>query len=104
MSRQQRAEIALQTDQIVRDGTYRTISGVDVSIADAVRNAIQGTTLHLPEHTDNGRPPAGRPTMIEATDESSLTAARRLARARPDPVACPNLASARQPARRHPAR
>lgn len=97
MSRQQRAAIAAQTDQILRDGTYRTISGVDVSIADAVREAVRGTVLLLPDQVDGARPPAGGPTMIEVTDESTLAAARRLAQARPDPVACLNFASARKP-------
>jgi uncharacterized protein (TIGR02452 family) len=97
MSRQQRAEIARQTDQIVRDGTYRTRTGVDVSIADAVRSAVQGTVLHLPDQTNGVRPQPNGPTMIEVTDESTLAAARRLAESRPDPVACLNFASARKP-------
>jgi uncharacterized protein (TIGR02452 family) len=97
MSRQQRADIARQTDQIVLDGRYATRSGVEVSISDAVTNAVRGTVLYLPEHNvEHGPPPNGR-ALIEVTDESTLAAARRLTESGPDPVACLNFASARRP-------
>jgi uncharacterized protein (TIGR02452 family) len=97
MSRQQRAEIARQTDLIVRAGRYVTPTGVEVSIADAVASAVRGTVLHHPEQVHNGQLPAAVPARIEVTDESTLAAARRLAAAAPDPVACLNFASARKP-------
>lgn len=97
MSRQQRAEIARQTDEIVHDGRYRARSGVEFTIADAIATAVRGTVLYLPEQiTDQPAPPAG-PTRIDVTDESTLAAARRLATTAPDPVACLNFASARKP-------
>jgi uncharacterized protein (TIGR02452 family) len=97
MSRQQRADIARQTDDIVRDGRYATRSGTEVSISEAVANAVRGTVLYLPEHVvDQGPPPNGR-TLIEVTDETTLAAARRMAEAAPDSVACLNFASARKP-------
>ncbi|HEV2784165.1 MAG TPA: TIGR02452 family protein [Actinophytocola sp.] len=97
MSRQQRAEIAQQTDLIVREGKYRTPAGVEVTIADAVASAVRGTVLLLAEQIPNGEAPAAGPTRIDVTDESTLSAARRLAEAAPDPVACLNFASARKP-------
>jgi uncharacterized protein (TIGR02452 family) len=97
VSRQQRAQIAQQTDQIVREGRYVTRTGVDVTIADAVASAVRGTMLHLPDEPDNGLARYSGPTRIEVTDESTLSAARRLATAASDQVACLNFASARKP-------
>ena len=97
MSRQQRAEIARQTDEIVRDGRYVTRNGVEVNISDAISNAVRGTRHYLPDQTVENplrRPGSGR---IEVTDESTLTAARRLAESGSDPVAVLNFASARKP-------
>src|SRR5689334_17327675 len=97
MSRQQRADIARQTDQIVRDGRYANRSGAEISIADAVAGAVRGTVLYLPEQAVEGGPPPNGRTLVEVTEESTLAAARRLAEAAPDPVACLNFASARKP-------
>lgn len=97
MSRQQRAEIAQQTDQIVRDGRYVSRTGAEITISDAIASAVRGTVLHLPNHVHNGQTPSATPTRIDVTDESTLTAARRLAEAASDPVACLNFASARRP-------
>jgi uncharacterized protein (TIGR02452 family) len=97
MSRQQRAEIARQTDEIVRDGRYVTRTGVEVDISEAIINSVRGTLLYPPDATIENplrHPGSGR---IEVTDESTLTAARRMAEAGPDPVACLNFASARKP-------
>jgi len=97
MSRQQRADVARQTDQIVHAGRYATRSGAEVVIADAVVSAVRGTILYLPEQVvDQGPPPNGR-ALVEVTEESTLAAARRLAGSAPDPVACFNFASARKP-------
>jgi uncharacterized protein (TIGR02452 family) len=97
MSRQQRAEIARHTDQIVQEGRYRTRSGVEYNLADAIATAVRDTVLYLPEQlNDHPAPPAG-PTRIDVTDESTIAAARRLALAAKDPVACLNFASARRP-------
>jgi uncharacterized protein (TIGR02452 family) len=97
VSRQQRAEIARHTDQIVQEGRYRARSGVEFNIADAIATAVRGTVLYLPEQlNDHPAPPTG-PTRIDVTDESTLAAARRLAIAERDPVACLNFASARKP-------
>jgi uncharacterized protein (TIGR02452 family) len=97
MSRQQRAEIARHTDQIVQEGRYRALSGVEFAIADAIATAVRGTVLYLPEQLDDQPAPPAGPTRIDVTDESTLAAARRLATAERDPVACLNFASARKP-------
>jgi len=97
MSRQQRAEIARQTDEIVRDGRYVTRTGVEVTIADAVGSAVRGTLLYQPEQIFDNLPPRSGSTRIEVTDESTLAAGRRLAESGSDPVAVLNFASARKP-------
>src|SRR5690348_6135140 len=97
MSRQQRADIARQTDQIVADGRYTNRSGVEISIAEAVAGAVRGTVQYLPEQVVEGGPPPNGRTLVEVTEESTLAAARRLVAAAPDPVACLNFASARKP-------
>ena len=97
MSRQQRAEIARQTDEIVHDGRYVTRTGVEVDISDAISNAVRGTVLYPPGQADEQRPPRTGSGRIEVTDESTLAAARRMAETARDPVACLNFASARKP-------
>jgi uncharacterized protein (TIGR02452 family) len=97
MSRQQRAEIARQTDEIVHDGRYVTRGGVEVDISDAISGAVRGTLLYQPDEIVGNhlrRPGIGR---AEVTDESTLTAARRMAESGSDAVACLNFASARKP-------
>jgi uncharacterized protein (TIGR02452 family) len=96
VSRQQRAEIARHTDQVLSDWQYVTPSGVTVDIGDAVAAAIRGTVMYTPEQVDRRAGPP-RTIRIEVTDESTLAAARRLERSGPDPVACLNFASALRP-------
>jgi uncharacterized protein (TIGR02452 family) len=97
MSRQQRAEIARHTDQIVRAGKYVARTGVEIDIAEAVARAVRGTVLYLPEQLEEQPPAPTGSTRFEVTDESTLAAARRLAASGTDPVACLNFASARKP-------
>lgn len=97
MSRQQRAEIARQTDEIVRDGRYVTRDGVELDISEAVASAVRGTLLYQPNQTDDAGPARPGSGRIEVTDESTLGAARRLVGTARDPVACLNFASARKP-------
>src|SRR2546421_7047073 len=97
MSRQQRAEIARQTDQIVRDGHYAVRAGVEITISDAISSAVRGTLLYQPDQAIENHPARPRSGKIEVTDESTLGAARRLAELAADPVACLNFASARKP-------
>jgi hypothetical protein len=71
-------EIARQTVAIAEAGEYRNAAGDVVSIADAVRWAIDDTRYYLPEQTlpVPGTPPASM--LVEVTSESTLAAARRV--------------------------
>ncbi|MEU3841230.1 TIGR02452 family protein [Streptomyces sp. NPDC028635] len=85
--------IARETETIVEAGRYARPDGRTVPLAGAIEAARQGTRMHGPEPVPvPPAPPAG--TRIEVTGESSLLAARRLAR---HPVAVLNFASARNP-------
>ncbi|MFD5304361.1 TIGR02452 family protein [Streptomyces rochei] len=85
-------DIAQRTEQIVTAGTYRTPGGREVSVADAVARAREGTRMYGPEPVEPGPVRTGR-TVFEVTGESSLEAARRLG----GEVAVLNFASARNP-------
>lgn len=97
MTRQARIEIAQHTDRIVREGRYVTSGGTQVSIADMVATSVRGTVLYSPEAIAPRPGEATLSTRIEVTGESTLLAARRLARTADDPVACLNFASATRP-------
>ncbi|MFE7807731.1 TIGR02452 family protein [Streptomyces sp. NPDC057430] len=89
--------IAKQTEEIVEAGRYRAPGGRAVSIEEALRAALAGTTLYGPEAVPV-TPDTDRATCVEVTDESSLVAARRLTGSDPAaPVAVLNFASARNP-------
>ncbi|MFC8272543.1 TIGR02452 family protein [Streptomyces sp. NPDC057271] len=89
--------IAKQTEEIVEAGRYRALGGRAVSIEEALRAALAGTTLYGPEAVPV-TPDTDRATCVEVTDESSLVAARRLTGSDPAaPVAVLNFASARNP-------
>lgn len=78
-------------------GRYTAPDGRTVSLADDLAAALAGTRLHGPEPVPV-TPGTGRTTRIEVTEESSLVAARRMARADATaPVAVLNFASARNP-------
>ncbi len=87
--------IARETQQIVAAGTYRAPAGHEVSVADAVEAARLGTRMYGPVPVRDIRVPAvpSADTLFEATGESSLEAAHRIA----GPVAVLNFASARNP-------
>jgi uncharacterized protein (TIGR02452 family) len=88
--------IARENEEIVAAGFYRAPDGREVSIAEAVRAARDGTRVLGPDPVPV---PAAEPvrTVVEVTAESSLEAARRLAVRGTDPVAVLNFASARNP-------
>ncbi|RSS88959.1 TIGR02452 family protein [Streptomyces sp. WAC02707] len=85
-------DIAQRTEQIVTAGTYRAPGGREVSVADAVARAREGTRMYGPEPVEPGPMRTVR-TVFEVTGESSLEAARRLG----GEVAVLNFASARNP-------
>ncbi|MCD7445133.1 TIGR02452 family protein [Streptomyces lincolnensis] len=84
--------IAHETERIVAAGSYRAPDGREVSLAEAVAVARDGTRMYGPGPVDVA-PSAAEATLIEVTGESSLEAARRLA----GPVAVLNFSSARNP-------
>jgi len=86
--------IARDTVAVVERGWYRLESGQVVAIGGDVAAAVAGTRLYLPD--DPVPPPSGSAavsTVVEVTNESSLSAARRLG----GDVACLVFASARRP-------
>lgn len=110
--------LARETQEIVDRGGYRAPGGHEVSLAAAVEAARTGTRMHGPEpvrcgggegaEVERGGRHASAsaavevtaPVAVEVTGESSLEAARRLARAADasdGQVAVLNFASARNP-------
>ncbi|WAL68130.1 TIGR02452 family protein [Amycolatopsis cynarae] len=85
-------EIAHETVEIVDRGSYQAFGG-QVAIGDAVGRAVAGTRLHLPDEPLPEPPRLDGPPAVEVTNESSLTAARRLG----EGTACLVFASARNP-------
>src|SRR5690348_16181281 len=104
-TRDARARIAQETVALVQGGAYRTRSGAEVSIADDVQAAVQGTQLITPEHAKGLRHRADHilrtlsfETTFEVKNESTFAAAKRLvARYGPEKVAALNFASAKNP-------
>lgn len=96
--------IARGTEEIVAAGRYRVSvggEGREVSIGAAVGAARAGTRMYGPDPVPPGDLAAVRGVpcggaLIEVTGESSLEAARRLARSGPGPAVL-NFASARNP-------
>ncbi|MFD9429523.1 TIGR02452 family protein [Streptomyces sp. NPDC060002] len=92
--------IARETEEIVAAGRYRASDGREVSLSPAIEIARAGTRMAGPgpvavpvgPAVDSAAHASGE-TLIEVTGESSLEAARRLARA--GRVAVLNFASAR---------
>ncbi|HZM78303.1 MAG TPA: TIGR02452 family protein [Candidatus Limnocylindrales bacterium] len=88
------AEAARQTVAIAESGRYRNSLGDEVSIREAVRAAVAGTRLYLPD-TKLGDAIADSDSapQVEVTDESTLAAARRVGPG----AACLVFASAKNP-------
>ncbi|MCA9254959.1 MAG: TIGR02452 family protein [Phycisphaerales bacterium] len=102
MNRDERRETAEQTVQIVREGGYVNGRGQQVNIAAAVAAAVQGTRLIRPPELEElvARPaPAGaHRTSIAVTNETTLSAARRLVETeKRQGVLALNFASAKHP-------
>jgi uncharacterized protein (TIGR02452 family) len=97
--REELKAVAQQTLEVLRLGEYVAPSGEAVNIAAAQRAAVEGTVLYGPEacrallHASGV--PGGARAEYEVTDETTQSAASRLA---PEDVAVLNYASARRPA------
>jgi uncharacterized protein (TIGR02452 family) len=86
--------MATETMAIIEAGGYRSPGGRDVRIAAGVRAAVAGTRLYLPaEKIPAPLPRRPGAPVTEVTNETSLSAARRLAA----DVACLVFASAKNP-------
>ena len=86
--------MATETVAIIEAGGYRSPGGRDVRIASSVAAAAAGTRLHLPEEKVPAPQPAGVGDLVtEVTNETSLSAARRLGA----DAACLVFASAKNP-------
>ena len=78
ISRSRAAEIARETAQITRDGSYADANGNAHAIADAIEKAVEQTRLYAPAWKPEtlGKPEFA--TRIEVTNETTFSAARRL--------------------------
>ena len=86
--------MATETMAIIEAGGYRSPCGRDVRIAASVRAAVAGTRLYLPAEDIPAPLPHGPGAPVtEVTNETSLSAARRLGA----DVACLVFASAKNP-------
>jgi hypothetical protein len=86
--------MATETMAIIEAGGYRSPGGRDVRIAPGIKAAVAGTRLHLPgEKVPAPRPARDGALITEVTNETSLSAARRLGAN----VACLVFASAKNP-------
>lgn len=97
MTRTLRAQLAQETLKILNVGRYTTPAGATVLLAAALREAVRGTVLYLPEHELSFVPPAAEtPMQVTVTNCSTLEAARALC-ASYKRVAALNFASAKHP-------
>ena len=86
--------MAAQTMAIIEDGGYRSPGGRDVRIEAGIRAAVAGTRLYRPEDEVPAPAPGGLAGPVtEVTNETSLSAARRLG----EGAACLVFASAKHP-------
>jgi len=86
--------LAHATTAIVEAGCYVAPSGREVSVAESTASAVARTRLYLPGQDVVVPAEASGPApVVEVTNESSLSASRRLG----DDVACLVFASARKP-------
>ena len=86
--------MATETMAIIEAGQYRSANGREVEIAAGVRAAVAATRLHLPAEKIPAPLPQGTGAPAsEVTNETSLSAARRLGAG----VTCLVFASAKNP-------
>jgi uncharacterized protein (TIGR02452 family) len=103
MSRAARAAIAQQTLTILEVGAYALPDGGSVTIAQDLKNCVEGTRLLRPGDMEavlaqvRSRPSVSAPSIVEIENESTLSGIARLLRAGCAPVAALNFASAKNP-------
>ncbi|KAF0178479.1 MAG: Uncharacterized protein FD161_1784 [Limisphaerales bacterium] len=97
MNRENRITLAQSTAAISESGHYRAECGVEVHIADAVREAVAGTVLLSPSDFASLQPKRrASSTLIEVTKETTVGALLRL-NPQAGSLGCLNFASARNP-------
>ncbi len=100
-NREQRAAIAQDTLSILNEGHYTNLRGDIVQIGQMLRAAIEGSVhysaaqLHALDTPDSSA--GGNTTEFQVSNETTLSAARRLYEAGHEDVLCLNFASARNP-------
>jgi len=105
-NRDKRAKIALETLKILEAGVYTNCQGASVDIKEDLKNAVDNTVLFRPdafpniedetEKIKNEKEP--KKPIIEITDETTISAARRLVVDEGfNDVVCLNFASAKNP-------
>ncbi len=102
MSRNERARIAAETVKILERGTYSSVDGRTVRIADRLASACAGTRLYRPDAYDSVIAAAlalpGHCTAdVRVVNGTTLAAARALVAEGTGRVACLNFASAKNP-------
>jgi uncharacterized protein (TIGR02452 family) len=86
--------MATETMAIIEAGGYRSAGGLHVRIGESLRAAVEGTRLYFPAEEIPVPLPRGTAAAVtEVTNETSLSAARRLG----EGTACLVFASAKSP-------
>jgi uncharacterized protein (TIGR02452 family) len=103
MKRSTRMELARQTVEIVEQGSYRSVSGRVIEVAESVRACLDATRFFAPEELERirqeilARPSEGLATTVEVANETTLAGIARVLSEGRGPVAALNFASARNP-------
>ncbi|MCA9715439.1 MAG: TIGR02452 family protein [Myxococcales bacterium] len=98
MNRARAAALGRETVEILERGSYVSASGQEVSIRDAVDEAVEDTITYAPGQTVRFIPEEAHDTVIEVVNETTLEAARRLCTQGGErSVALLNFASAKHP-------
>jgi uncharacterized protein (TIGR02452 family) len=96
IDRKRAAELGRDTVQILQMGHYQSESGGTVEVKQLIDQAAQNTRSYPPDAPVAPTQPGHRRTRIEVKNETTLTAARRLAQAGRHTAAL-NFASAKNP-------
>jgi uncharacterized protein (TIGR02452 family) len=103
MKRSERTELARQTVEITRRGSYTSAAGRHVDIAAAVRRCLDATSMFSPSDLKRlrnevlGSSASKFTTTCEVVNETTLAGAARLLAEVGGPVAALNFASAKNP-------
>jgi uncharacterized protein (TIGR02452 family) len=96
LPRDRAAELGQETVRILEAGSYRSPAGKVVDLRDLLRRAVAGTRSYPPDQGVPAPQPGNRSTQFEVTNETTLSAARRLAD-EGQRFAALNFASAKHP-------